>query len=310
MGIINAFKDVRMVISDLSENDIRSFLSGREYALVNVGPDVYNSYPNKETIYRYNPFHALDKYFTSYQLRIDDGNEADGGTYLCIKDRFPLPSHSVDGISVTHPSIEELIPMIVGKRLTFRTSFVEDNCNVENVFNEKIQEHFFALWRKDEYYLYDDFFRVHVFLKRVSDGSTADHEYMEPIDVRDLDINEKMLSTLQRECIPYDNEAMRIQYVSESEKLQAQYFLTKFHSNRDWELDPVCILNYRISAFVLPCVVSVEKAATVTEDKIARDLKSGVQYVIDSIHVDSDICFTLTEFDDLIKCFFGNIGLA
>ena len=257
MGIINAFKDVRMVISDLSENDIRSFLSGREYALVNVGPDVYNSYPNKETIYRYNPFHALDKYFTSYQLRIDDGNEADGGTFLCIKDRFPLPSHSVDGISVTHPSIEEVIPMIVGKRLTFRTSFVEDNCNVENVFNEKIQEHFFALLRKDEYYLYDDFFRAHVFLKRVSDGSTADHEYMEPIDVRDLDINEKMLSTLQGECIPYDNEAMRIQYVSESEKIQAQYFLTKFHSNRDWELDPVCILNYRISAFVLPCVVSV-----------------------------------------------------
>ena len=310
MGIINAFKDVRMVISDLSENDIRSFLSGCEYALVKVGPDVYNSYPNKETIYRYNPFHALDKFFTSYQLRIDGGNEADGGTFLCIKDRFPLPSHSVDGISVTHPSIEEVIPMIVGKRLTFRTSFVEDNCNVENVFNEKIQEHFFALWRKDEYYLYDDFFRVHVFLKRVSDGSTADHEYMEPIDVRDLDINEKMLSTLQGECIPYDNEAMRIQYDSESEKLQAQYFLTKFHSNRDWELDPVCILNYRISAFVLPCVVSVEKAATVTEDKIARDLKSGVQYVIDSIHVDSDICFTLTEFDDLIKCFFGNIGLA
>ena len=337
MGIINGYYDVDMVITDLNENDIRSMVAGRQFAVIRIEPEIVNQ--NRRTIngFKFYPRYMFElPYFREYSLQIDDGNEANGRTYLCIDNELPVGANAAplcakvrDGVSIQYLSIEELLPMVLGKRLIYHTEYVEDHCCVESVINRKMQEHIFRL-REDEdreeldekqeeeqdeeqegvFYLYDNFFSVEVFLQKISGDDAGEQEFLQPADVRDFDINKKILSTLKKGSNSFYHDAMTINYASVSDQLQAQYFLAKFHSNRLWELNPVCILNYRISTFILPHSISKERAADFPEDRIAYDIKHKTRYVIDSIHVDSDICFSLSEFDELIDRFMYNIRLA
>ncbi len=232
----------------------------------------------------------------------------------------PLLAKVRDGISIQYLSVEELIAMVLGKRLIYHAEYFQDHYCVESVINRKMQEHIFRLREEEEqeeeleeeldevYYLYDSFFSVEVFLQKTSDDGAEEQEFLQPADVRDFDINEKILSTLKKGSNSFYDDAMTINYASVSDQLQAQYFLSKFHSNREWELDPVCILNYRISAFILPHSISKERVSDFPQDRIAYNIKDKTKYVIDSIHVDSDICFSLSEFNELIKRFMYNIS--
>ncbi len=40
MGIINGYYDVDMVITDLGEDDIRSLVEGRQFAVIRFEPEV------------------------------------------------------------------------------------------------------------------------------------------------------------------------------------------------------------------------------------------------------------------------------
>ena len=337
MGIINGYHDVDIVISDLREDEIRSLVSGRQFAVIRIAPEIIEEHRRK-CRFKFYPSYFLDlPFFTQYSLQIDDGDEASGRSYLYIDDQLPMGANAEplcakvrDGVSIQYLSIEELISMVLGKRLIYHSEYEGDHYCVESVINRKMQEHIFRLREVEEqeeeldeerdgeldgepdgvFYLYDSFFSVEVFLQKISDEDSGEQEFLQPADVRDFDINRKILSTLKKGSNSFYNDAMTINYASVSDQLQAQYFLAKFHSNRLWELDPVCILNYRISTFILPHSISKERAADFPEDRIAYDIKHKTRHVIDSIHVDSDICFSLSEFDELIERFMYNIRLA
>lgn len=132
--------------------------------------------------------------------------------------------------------------------------------------------------------------------------------FIEPIDVRNLDINGKMLSVLEKKSSAFYDDAWTIKYESESPELKAQYFLAKFHSNRKWDADPINIMNCRMTAYVLPCKMSRDESDDIPKDRIAFDYVSGTKYVIDSIHVNSDICFSLSEFEKPFGWFIHNIA--
>ena len=133
---------------------------------------------------------------------------------------------------------------------------------------------------------------------------------MTPSDVRSYDIIAKILSKLTEESNSFYNDAITIRYEMESEQLQAQYFLSKFHCNREWDMDPVCLLNYRIASFIIPGTFPAEKARELPEDKIVCDTNTDDKYVIDSIHIDSDICSDLSEFNKWLERYIYNISLA
>lgn len=46
MAIVNGFHDVRLVLSELSEADIRRLVKDREFSVIKVPPEVYN-YPSR-----------------------------------------------------------------------------------------------------------------------------------------------------------------------------------------------------------------------------------------------------------------------
>jgi len=312
MGIINGYDDVRMVISSLTKADIRNLVSGREFVVIKVDPDLIRNDLRRRYGKSFDLSDYMSFYLDRYMLQIDDGNDARGRTYLYIRVSLPIAFRQAEGVNVLHPTVDELIPMVLGKRLIFSAGFMEDHCGVENVLNRKMQEYVFDLRNGDrkEYYLYDSFFQVQVFLQRVSNGRSSAHKALMPADVRNYDVNARILSKLREESGQYYDDAQILQYASESDGLQAQYFLSKFHSNRNWELDPICILNYRISAFILPGRIPEEDAAGLPEEKLTQELRSGRTYVIDSIHIDSDICSDLAEFNDLAERFTYYIRLA
>ena len=200
--------------------------------------------------------------------------------------------------------------MLSGKRLIYYNKFAEDHCNVEDTVNRHMQDDVFNLINEDEYYLYREFFRVQVFMQRISETDAEGQTVMTPSDVRNYDITSKLLSKLTEGSNTFYNDAITIRYEMESTKLQAQYFLSKFHCNREWDMDPVCVLNFRISSFILPGTFPAEKAYELPKDKIAFDINTGAKYVVDSIHIDSDICFDLSGFNEWLKTYIYNISLA
>ena len=309
MGIINSYDDIIMIITDLSEEDIRKIVAGREFAVININEDALQQNYRTRFGLKIYPLDQLGVHFDTYTLEIDEENNSGGRTYLFIKDKLP-EFKQVDGISISYPLTDELVSMVSGKRLIYYNKFAEDHCEVENTINWRMRNDVFNIINEDEYYLYHEFFRVQIYLQRISETDTEEYTTMTPSDVRSYDITEKILSKLTKESNAFYDDAITIRYEMESEKLQAQYFLTKFHSNREWDLDPVCLLNYRISSFVLPGTFPSEKALELSEDKIVCDINNGDKYVIDSIHIDSDICSDLSEFNKWLETYIYNISLA
>lgn len=309
MGIINSYDDVNMIITDLSEEDIRCFVAGREFAVININENALQQNYRTRFGLKIYPLAQIGVHFDSYTLEIDEENNSGGRTYLFIKDKLP-EFKQVEGVSISYPSTDELVSMILGKHLVYYNKFAEDHCEVENTVNEKMRDDVFNIFDEDEYYLYHEFFRVQIFLQRISETDAEEHATMTPSNVRKYDITEKMLSKLTEESNAFYDDAITIRYEMESEKLQAQYFLTKFHSNREWDMDPVCLLNYRIASFILPGAYPAEKARELPKDKIVRNTNTGDKYVIDSIHIDSDICSDLSEFNKWLETYMYNISLA
>ncbi len=303
MGIINEYRDVKMIVSAPEERELRSFVQDREFDVVKVEPGIYN-----DSLGRTYPLEV------DYLLLVDDGDDSSSRTCLRLypmgyREIYTKYIRNTEGINFLYPTVDELIPMISGKDLIFTAHYAGNRCGVEDILNRKLRKNVFNIWNEKEYYLYNEYFDVRVFLKKVSDGKD-DAAYMAPVDIRDLDVNVKLLSILRASCDGYYDDTLKIEYTAVSEKLKAQYFLTKFHSNRNWALDPVCNLNYRISAFTLPGSITEDAVAHYDSNKTARNVRDGSKYVIDSIHVGPDICFTLAEFNELQKRFHFNISLA
>ena len=309
MGIIHRYDDVNMNITDISEEAIRCFVAGREFAVININEDALQQNYRTKFGLKFYPLDQLGVHFDTYTLEIDKEDNSGGRTYLFIKDKLPK-FKQVDGVSVSYPSTDKLVSMVSGKRLIYYNKFAEDHCGVENTINHRMQDDVYNIINEDEYYLYHEFFRINIFLRRISESATEEQTTMTPSDVRSYDITEKMLSKLTEESNLFYNDSITIRYEMESEKLQAQYFLTKFHSNREWDLDPICLLNYRISSFILPGTFPSEKARELPKDKIVRNTNTGDKYVIDSIHIDSDICSDLSEFNKWLETYMYNISLA
>ena len=89
-------------------------------------------------------------------------------------------------------------------------------------------------------------------------------------------------------------------FEAQSDTAQASYFLRTYYRN---SYDPVGMLCYRFSAFVLPGTVPAECAAV---GKRVIDLKDGSIYFLEQVHVNTEIYPSL---DDLWGCIAEDIEL-
>lgn len=315
MAIINDYS-MKMVVKDNLEQILNILLQNREFALLTVDMEEFL----KDGKYRCEVDH--------FKYELGDPNVdpyAPGiryilliGSALAPNDTRKKESHfkksckresNKDGCEITFPSIDELVSMADGKEFLFRVHFIEENGNVENVINRYFRDDVLHIKEEEHFYLYDEHADIRVFLKKVINEPET-QEYMQPADIREYEINQRILDKLNNIKNLYYKDAFTLEYASVSEKIQAQYFITKFFSNHSWDLDPICIFNFRISAFILPAGTSTDMAKKLPQNKTTYKTIDGTEYVIDSIHFGTDICDDLDEFAELIDGYYFDPSLA
>ena len=172
--------------------------------------------------------------------------------------------------------------------------------------------------------LYDVFHDVKIFLTKVADGKENSKGFHTE-KASDFDIIPGIMDILKkeykdsstffedkdgkRETITYPDDFC-VEFESRSDEVQASYFLTRYHSNPAWNLDPVNVLCYRFAVFVLPGSITKEDVSGLPKDKLTIRKADGSVYRIDALLQNGDILFDIAEFAELVGGLFCEISMA
>ena len=218
------------------------------------------------------------------------------GTYDYLKDykekcipynQVHKRNHSIDGYYIKAIKAE-IHEMAKGGILICNGSYMFGCAkNQEPSVNENFIERKLRFRLKKDFYFMDDFVRISLFLRGLPPNGRNFKE-ITPLDVRKLDVNSKLLDSMMCITQMYYEDAITVKYEAETEQIAAQYFVTRFDSNREWKANPVNDVNFRVDAFLLPECVSMSENELPPE-KIARNMETEEAYYIDSIHMNSDI---------------------
>lgn len=212
--------------------------------------------------------------------------------------------------TITYPTVDEVIDFLSDKELVIITNYWMHG-NMEALKVKDFLEGILLLWKDSEskFIRRDEYCDIRIFLRRIEDENSDSYNELYCEDVRDFEIRRKIVNMLRKKSRMYKENYYSAEYEIQDENNQAAYFVTRFHSNTAWEADPVCIVNARISAFVLPGIVTTSEAEKHTNKKKTMKISTGTQYMIDSIHCNSDILSDIAEFAEYVKDYIGFFGI-
>ena len=206
-------------------------------------------------------------------------------------------------VSISYPSPDELMTFLNGKELVLITNWMNYG-NMEAYKVKDFMDRLLFIWKEcgSKYIRKDEFCDVRVFLTRVEDESSYPDYGLYCEDVRKFDIRHRIVGQFSKKSKEFfdDENYYCAEFETQTDDIQAAYFLTRFHSNTCWDADPVNIVNVRISAFVLPGTISPKKAKKLPLKKKTRNEVTGAEYMIESIHCNSDIFTDFDEFKEYV----------
>ncbi len=234
--------------------------------------------------------------------------------FLCIcdrpereKDRFEKSVSFVFGLAgmagevpeltMEYPDVDEFLGSIMNKELVFTGYYYDAGGDTEGIYREFFLYEYLRL-RKP--ILYDLFYDVRFYLTPVKENNQVG---LSALDIRRLNFIAQTLQFLKEktnDCSRRRDKDLSVIFESQSDMAQAYYFLRPYYRN---SYDPVGMLCYRFSAFVLPGTVPAECAAV---GKRVIDLKDGSIYFLNQVHVNTEIYPSL---DDLWSCIAEDIEL-
>ena len=307
--------EMKVVVSGREISMIREILRNRNYYLIECYEPTTDTHPN----YIFSVF-KKDFFSCAIRKRSAEGDKEGYRYFLrlnavrCSKEDCGIRGRREMAdvkYKVTYPTADEFIIFMKDKEMTFSVNYVGHEGNVEYTINRKFHDFIMLLRDKRENCIYDDFYDVRIFLQKVMDKTETIPNELQPVDIRDFSINKEILQYL-RELSKgfFGDETMDYAgvYTMQSEKINAQYFLTKYHSNPSWEFNPVVVFNFRISAFMLPGYTTMNEKRNLTKSTFSQD-RFGDNYRVDSIHFNSDICFDLSEFKTLMIWHYYEVDL-
>lgn len=316
--------DMEIILKGSSEETIRKMLDNRLFALIKMPvkkPERHTSDYSSSVFVD----HISDCISRSFAIRIAGTKTVyeDCEYYLTMYHSRGADEESKhyfgknlkrkeDGsVSITSPTVDELIEFLRDKELVMITCWMQYG-NFENFKVKDFLEDILFLWENSEsdYIPVNDFCDVRIYLTRADDGTDQDNSFHTE-DVRSFDIRKRTVALFEGISKKYfsDNQEYSALYYSaefeaQENEIRSAYFVTRFHSNLKWDADPVNIVIARISAFVLPGTVPPEKIKNLPADKKTKNLENGAEYMIDSIHFNSDIFYDLTELEKYLKNYF------
>ena len=205
--------------------------------------------------------------------------------------------------NVEYPNEQDVFKFLAGKDLIFQnnsylTNGIRDKSLVRSLKDALILE-------RNSFLLRDEVIDVKVYLKNNTENVTVNQ--LESIDIGELDISQKKKKNNKKKSSWFFNESEDFctAYRSETDEIHSTYFLTRFHRNPDWNSNPTCILFFRLSAFLLPGQGIRRKE--LLEDFTVRNCVSDMEYGIDTIFFNQDICRDYTDFKNLVEAFYDDI---
>lgn len=240
------------------------------------------------------------EYYLSIYYRRGTDDESKGYFEHMLEWRRPFC------FSITYPSMDELLTFLNGKELVLITNWMNYG-NMEAYKVKDFMDELLFIWKEcgSDYIRKDEFCDVRVFLTRVEDESSYPEYGLYCEDVRKFDIRHRIVDQFFKKSKEFfdDENYYSAEFETQTDDIQAAYFLTRFHSNTCWDADPVNIVNVRISAFVLPGTISPKKAKKLPLKKKTRNEESGAEYMIESIHCNTDIFPDFDEFKKYVAAY-------
>ncbi len=242
------------------------------------------------------------EYYLSVYYRRETDNENRGFFERNLKKII------AQSISSWFPTEDEVVFLLKGKELVLITNYMQYG-NMEAFKVDDLLNNILFL-RKDsgsDFIRRDEKCDIRVYLSRInSDGRDTEHRLC-PMDIRELDVGRRVVNILEKKSKGFFGEDgyYSMEFASQTKDIQAMYFATRFHSNKQWEADPVNIVIARIAAFVLPGSVSVAEPDMQLPKKKKVKALNGEEYIIDAIHFNSDIFYDLTAFGEYLDSYFA-----
>ena len=321
MGIIND-NDMEIVMQGDQKKVIRKMLSNRLFCLFEMPVDkpekltsafsssVFFSFINNSLVSAFairDPgsktlYEKCENYLIMYCKRADDEESR-----RIFGNNVERITGKMESAVVSFPSIDKVITYLNAKELFRITNYMQYG-NMEAMKVHDFLEKQLFLWKDSEsdFILRDEVCDVRVFLNCISGTQFESGDSFRPGNILNIDVGQRIVDVFLAKSKKYHNDRnyYSAEYVSRTEEIQARYFVTRFHSNTQWDADPVNIVNARISAFLLPGSVSDNEIKTLPPIKITHNNAKGEAYMINSIHVNSDIFHDVAEFEEYLDSYF------
>ena len=313
--------DMEVILKGNQEQVIRKMLNKRIFCMIKLPGDktpiITSKYSSSVFVGSINGWRTRALAIRSAGLKT---NYENCEYYLCINGRRGSNSEnkknfekSIQKItnygSITYPTVDEVVTFLSDKELLIITNYMQYG-NMEALKVKDFLEDVLLLWKDSEskFIRRDEYCDIRIYLKRIGDENPDSYNGLYGVDVRDFEIRQKLVNMYKKSRM-YNEHYYSAEYEIQAENNQAAYFVTRFHSNTAWEADPVCIVNARISAFVLPGIVTTSEAEKYTNKKKTMKISTGTQYMIDSIHCNSDIFNDIAEFANYVEDYIGFFGI-
>ena len=314
--------DMEIILKGSLEETIRKMLDDRLFALLKMPEKKKYSSPYSSSVF---VGHISNSISRSFAIRIADTKTVyeDCEYYLTMYYKRGTDEESKgyfeknllrkkdDSASITYPTVDELISFLNDKELVLITNWMQYG-NFEDFKVKDFLEDILFLREDSEsdFIPINDFCDVRIYLTR-SDNDKNQDDSFHTEDVRNFDIRKRTVGLFEIISKKYFGSRQNYsalyysaEYETQENEIQAAYFVTRFHSNLNWDADPVNIVTARISAFVLPGTVPPEKVRNLPDDRKTKNLVNGAEYMIDSIHFNSDIFYDLNEFEKYLNNYF------
>lgn len=313
--------DMEIILKGSSEETIRKMLDNRFFALIKMPVKKNHSSPCSSSVFVgfVNEFFirsfAIRKantktvfedceYYLTMRYKRGADEESKGYFDKTLKEKEDA------FISVTYPTVDELVEFLHDKELVLITNYIQYG-HFESFKNKDFLEDILFLWEDSEsdFIPVDEFLDVRIHLIHTEVENAPDQFGIFPDDVRNFDIRRRLVDMFRNSSKKYfyDDQYYSAEYEAQTKDIQAAYYVTRFHSNPEWDADPINIINARFSVFVLSGTVPPEEAEILNADKKTTNHLTGEKYVIDSIYCDSDIFFDLDEFEEYVDMSFKSI---
>ena len=193
-----------------------------------------------------------------------------------------------------YPELDSFLAFMEDKELVFGGFYTDSGGDTEAVYRKFFFDINLKL-RGNCHRVYDILYDIRFYLTPAVENNQIG---LVSEDIRNLDVNSALLEFMKERTNGYcynNPKDFSLVFEAQSEMAKASYFLRCFYSCHDE--DPMGVLCYRFSAYVLPGTVP---EGSVKEDKCIVNLKKGTRYQLDQIQINSEKCESVSELKDWI----------